>query len=156
MFTQTVIVGNLTKDISLSYLPNGTALGKTSIAYTDGFGDKKKSHFIDIIVWGKTSEVMNQYCRKGSKVLVSGVVVFEQWVANDGTNRSKHSLRVETMKMLDSRQDSSQGNGTYDYTPPPNPASNNHSPSHQDGANQQGAMDKKIPEIDIDQDSIPF
>lgn len=104
MYSSTTIIGNLSKDISLTYVPSGTAVAKTSIAYSDGFGENKKTHFIDVVAWGKTAEALNSYCKKGSKVLLVGVVQLEQWTAQDGTNRSKHSLRVDTMKMLDSKK----------------------------------------------------
>ena len=103
MYSSTTIVGNLSKDIALTYVPSGTAVAKTSIAYSDGFGENKKTHFIDVVVWGKTAEAFNNYCKKGSKVLLVGVVQLEQWTAQDGSSRSKHSLRVEEMKMLDSK-----------------------------------------------------
>lgn len=48
------------------------------------------------------------YLKKGSKVLLEGRLVFEQWSAQDGTNRSKHSLRVDTMKMLGDNKDNKE------------------------------------------------
>ena len=103
MYNKTIVVGNLTREIELKYLNTGSAVAKTSIAYSDGFGENKKTHFIDVVVWGKTAEALNSYCKKGSKVLLVGVVQWEQWKDKDGSNRSKHSLRVEEMKMLDSK-----------------------------------------------------
>jgi len=159
MYAQMTIIGNLTKQPEIRYIPSGTAVAKCSIAYTDGFGDKKTSHFIDIELWGKTAEAFNQYCRKGSKIMIVGFPKFEQWTAQDGSNRNRHSLRVETMKMLDSKSDA-QGQNGYAGTPPPhnpqvekqgaNPQYNNH--------NHQAPVvnEHTIPEIDIDEDEIPF
>ena len=56
--------------------------------------------------------VANQYLRKGSKILVEGRLNFEQWVDQNGGKRSKHSVIVETMQMLDSKGDN-QGGGGY-------------------------------------------
>ena len=119
MYSQATIIGNLTKDITLTYIPSGTAVAKCSIAYTDGFGDKKTSHFIDVTVWGKTAEAFNSYCHKGSKVLLVGFLSFEQWNDKEGNPRSRHYLRVETMKMLDSKQDAQQKpQSQYNQQPP--------------------------------------
>ncbi len=137
MYSSTTIVGNLSKDITLTYVPSGTAVAKTSIAYSDGFGENKKTHFIDVVVWGKTTEAFNNYCKKGSKVLLVGIVQLEQWTAQDGTNRSRHSLRVDNMKMLDGKEDN-QGQSQSEYQEP----------------KQNSGY--KIPEIDIDEDKIPF
>jgi single-strand DNA-binding protein len=53
---------------------------------------------------GKMAETANQYLKKGSKAMLEGRLVLEQWTdSTTGQARSKHSLRVETMKMLDSK-----------------------------------------------------
>ncbi len=136
MYSSTTIVGNLSKDIALTYVPSGTAVAKTSIAYSDGFGENKKTHFIDVVVWGKTAEAFSNYCKKGSKVLLVGVVQFEQWTAQDGSSRSRHSLRVEEMKMLDSKPN--DGN------------------SQQSQPKQYQKQVANVPEIDLSIDEVPF
>ena len=56
--------------------------------------------FIDITFFGKLAEIANQYLNKGSKVLVEGRLKFDQWQDQNGNNRSKHSIVVESMEML--------------------------------------------------------
>ena len=108
MFNSVTVVGNLTRGIELKYAPNGTAIGKSAIAtsykYKSVTGEQKEEVcFLDFTLKGRTAETGNQYLRKGSKVLLSGRLVFEQWTAQDGSPRSKHSLTVTEMKMLDSK-----------------------------------------------------
>lgn len=151
MYAQTTIIGNLTKSPDLKYIHSGTAIAKCSIAYTDGFGDKKTSHFMDIELWGKTAEAFNKYCDKGSKIMVVGFPKFEQWTANDGSNRSKHSLRVETMKMLDSKNSDSTPPGHQYQT-----VRESSSPrENQSTYTRKPSMDATVPEINID-DELPF
>ena len=59
--------------------------------------------FIDISFFGRTAEVAHQYLKKGSKVLVDGRLKLDQWTDTSGQKRSKHSLVVESMKMLSDR-----------------------------------------------------
>ena len=152
MYAQTIIIGNLTKSPDLKYIPNGTAIAKCSIAYTDGFGDKKTSHFMDIELWGKTAEAFNKYCDKGSKIMVVGFPKFEQWTAQDGSTRSRHSLRVDEMKMLDSKNSDSTPPGHQYQT-----ARESSSPrENQSTYTRKPSMNATIPEIDIDNDEIPF
>ncbi len=152
MYAQTMIVGNLTRSPELKYIPSGTAIAKCSIAYADGFGDKKTSHFMDIELWGKTAESFNKYCHKGSKIMVVGFPKFEQWTANDGSARSRHSLRVETMKMLDSKNTDSTPPGHQYQT-----VRESSSPrENQSTYTRKPSMDATVPEIDIDNDEIPF
>lgn len=152
MYAQIIIIGNLTKPPELKYIPSGTAVAKCSIAYTDGYGDKKTSNFMDIVLWGKTAEAFNKYCKIGSKVMISGFPTFETWTDKYQQTRSRHILRVETMKMLDSK--GSESNNTYN--PEHQPDSYSSTPESNHNYQSLRAMDRKIPEIDIDEDSIPF
>jgi len=171
-YNKIIMVGNLTRDIELKYLPSGAAIAKSAIATSYKFksasGEQKDEVcFLDFNMFGRSAEVANQYLRKGSKVLLEGRLVFEQWTAQDGTNRNRHSLRVETMKMLDSKSDSMNNNtsdnqgynpqGSYNQ-PAQNQHNNTQSSQNSYGGNNQASNmpDQKIPEIDIDEDEIPF
>lgn len=111
MFNKIVLVGNLTRDIELRYATSGSAIAKTAIATSRKFtvnGEKREEVcFVDITFFGRSGEIANQYLRKGSKILVEGRLNFEQWVdATSQAKKSKHSVIVESMQMLDSREDS--------------------------------------------------
>ena len=166
MYNKVVMVGNLTRDIELRYLPSGAAIAKSAIAssykYKTSTGEQKDEVcFLDFNIFGRSAEVANQYLKKGSKVLLEGRLVLEQWTAQDGTNRSKHSLRVDVMKMLDSKGENS-GGGDNSYAPQQdysqNQNNNNYSSNNQGGMNAQQPQraEQRIPEINIDEDEIPF
>lgn len=157
MFNQMQIIGNLTKENDLKYLPSGSAVYKNSVATSHKWKDqsglaKEEVMFMDIVMFGRSGEIANQYLRKGSKVFLAGRVVLENWTTTDGTKRSKHILRVETMKMLDSK--GSESNNTYN--PEHQPDSSSLQPESNHNYQSLGAMDERIPEIDIDQDECPF
>ena len=171
MYNKTIMVGNLTRDIELRYLPSGTAVSKSAIAtsykYKSQTGEQKEEVcFLDINFFGRSAEIANQYLKKGSKVLVEGRLVFEQWTAQDGSARTRHSLRVDEMKMLDSK--SSNQDGQYSQN------QNNQNSYKQNDAfgndynqnsynNNYGGTSKpapkyeqRVPEINIEDDEIPF
>ncbi len=180
MFNKVILVGNLTRDIELRYTQGGMAIAKTGIATNRRF--KKQSGemvdetmFIDITFFARSAEIANQYLRKGSKVLVEGRLMLEQWTDQNGQKRSKHSITVEEMKMLDSRGDApTGGQGGYNapsqpaqgggYTPPSQPAQpqQGYNPPPQQPRQpaytppKQSMPENNIPEIDIDEDEIPF
>ncbi|MBE0499066.1 MAG: single-stranded DNA-binding protein [Campylobacterales bacterium] len=184
MFNKVVLVGNLTRDIELRYAQSGSAIANTAIATSRKFtqnGERKEEVcFIDITFFGRSAEVANQYLRRGSKILVEGRLNFDQWVAQDGSKRSKHSVIVETMQMLDSKADAAQGGG-YDAPAQQNSqgGASTHSqqsyaqPKQQQAYGQQNSYGNaqqqqpqsqqrqempqhNIPVIDIDEDEIPF
>ena len=142
MYNKVVLIGNLTKDIELKYLPSGSAVATSSVAtshkYKSASGEQKDEVcFLDFTIFGKTGEIANQYLKKGSKVLLEGRLKFEQWTAQDGSNRSRHILSVDTMKMLDSKSQSDNQGQNYNQETPV-------------------VYENKIPEIEVDEDSIPF
>ena len=160
MYNKAILVGNLTRDIELRYSGAGMAIAKTAIATSRKFtsnGQKKEEvMFIDITFFGRSAEVANQYLRKGSKILVEGRIQFDQWVDQQGGKRSKHGVAVETMQMLDSKNESTSGAAHEHYSAPQrqNISPGDHSSEHMQ--QQPGSMDQKLPEIDIDETEIPF
>lgn len=157
MYNKVIMAGNLTRDIELRYLPSGSAIAKSAIATSYKYKDQSRQQkdevcFLDFNIFGRSAEIANQYLRKGSKVLLEGRLVFEQWTAQDGSTRSRHSLRVETMKMLDSK--GSESNNTYNPEHQPESYSSTAELNH--NYQSPGAMNQNIPEIDISNEEIPF
>ena len=114
MFNKVILVGNLTRDIELRHSQGGMAIANTAIAtsrkYTSNGEKKEEVCFVDITFFARSAEIANQYLRKGSKILVEGRLNFDQWVDQQGQKRSKHSVVVETMQMLDGKGDNQGGN----------------------------------------------
>ncbi|MBD3822958.1 MAG: single-stranded DNA-binding protein [Epsilonproteobacteria bacterium] len=103
-FNSFIVAGNLTRDIEIHYAQGGIAIAKTGIAtnrhYKSQTGEPKTEvMFIDLVFFGRTAEIANQYLQKGANILVQGRIVFEQWTAQDGSKRSKHVVHVETLQM---------------------------------------------------------
>jgi len=148
MYNKIIIAGNLTRDIEVRYTPSGTAIANTGIAVNRKFkaanGEQKEEIlFIDITFFGRTAEIANQYLKKGSKVLVDGRLKYEQWTAQDGSKRSKHTVAVESLQMLGSKDDSTQQR----YSQPQQPAPQ---------SVPEPQSEPSVPEIDIDESEIPF
>ena len=175
MYNKIILAGNLTRDIEVRYTQSGAAIGNTAIATSRKFksqtGEQKEEVlFVDITFFGRTAEIANQYLRKGSKILVDGRLKLDQWTAQDGSKRSKHSVTVESMTMLGGRDEAQSGGynatpaqDTYSQPAPQqgyNAPNNYGAPSQQQSAPQatpqQQAPVSNIPEIDINEDEIPF
>jgi len=119
MYNKVILIGNLTRDIEIQYLQgSNTPLAKggvaTSYKYKGNDGtQKEETCFLDFNIFGRVAEVANQYLHKGSKVMLEGRLVFDQWQdSQTGQNRSKHSLKVDNMKMLDSKSNTSSSTQT--------------------------------------------
>ena len=168
MFNKFIGVGNLTRDIEIRYSNSGVAIANTGLAMSRKFTkDTQKSEevcFVDITFFGRSAEIANQYLRKGSKILVEGRLNFEQWVDQNGGKRSKHSVTVENMQMLDARQDDDGGNQYSQHSEQQySQQQGGHSAPHGQYQQQQSYAypqtrmpENTIPEIDISDSEIPF
>ncbi|PAF50949.1 single-stranded DNA-binding protein [Helicobacter sp. 13S00401-1] len=157
MYNKVIIVGNLTRDVDFKHLPSGTALATIGLAsnrrYKRSDGTTQDEVlYIDAKLFGRSAEVANEYLKKGSKVLIEGRLTLETWKDQNGSPRSKHTIAVETMQMLDSKSQSSdypqaQSNSSGNYA-----SSNSYGQPKSDPKPQQ---EEQIPVVDID-DDIPF
>ena len=74
MYNKIIMIGNLTRDIDLKYLPSGSAVAKSSIATSykykaqDG-SQKEEVCFLEFTIFGRIGEVANQYLKKGARLL---------------------------------------------------------------------------------------
>jgi len=107
-FNKVLLMGNLTRDPQLSYLPSQTAVVDFGIAvnrkWTSKEGEQKESTcFIDCRAFGRTAETLNKYMSKGRPLFVEGRLDFDSWTAQDGSKRSKHRVTVENFQFLGGR-----------------------------------------------------
>src|SRR5689334_22368427 len=113
-FNRVVLVGNLTRDPELRYIPSGMAVSDIGLAVNDRVkrGDQwvDEATFIDITLWGRTAEIANEYLSKGSPVLIEGRLKLDRW-EKDGQKHSKLKVIGERLQMLGSREGAAGGSG---------------------------------------------
>jgi len=105
-YNRVIIVGNLTRDVELRYIPSGTAVTDITLAVNERIkrNDQwvEEANFFDVTMWGRTAEVAAEYLSKGSNVLVEGRLRQEKW-EQDGQKRSKVKVICDKMQMLGSK-----------------------------------------------------
>ncbi|MDP3791200.1 MAG: single-stranded DNA-binding protein [Candidatus Omnitrophota bacterium] len=99
------IMGNLTRDPELRYVPSGTAVASFTIAinrvYTSQAGEKKEEvSFVRVVVWGRRAEVCGEYLSKGSPVFVEGRLQSRSWESQDGQKRSTIEVIADNVQFL--------------------------------------------------------
>lgn len=90
-----VLIGRLTKDPELRYIPTGTAVSMFTLAVDRGLSKEKKQEmesnnkptadFIRIKVWGKVAENVANYLEKGRLVGVQGRIQTGFYNKDDNT-----------------------------------------------------------------------
>ena len=69
------IIGRVCNDVELRYTPSQMAVVKLNVAVDDGYGEKKKTYFIPVTVFGKQAENCEKFVSKGKKIAVTGKIV---------------------------------------------------------------------------------
>ena len=123
-FNRVLLIGNLTRDPELRYIPSGQAVTTFTLAvnrtYAATTGEKKEeTSFIRIVVWGKRAEVCHEYLKKGSPVFVEGRIQSRSWDAPDGTKRSTVEVVAQSVQFLGRASDRSQSTEPPADLPPP-------------------------------------
>jgi single-strand DNA-binding protein len=104
-FNKVLLMGNLTRDPQLSYLPSQTAVVEFGLAVNrrwkgqDG-ENREETCFVDCRAFGRLAENINKYLTKGRPLFVEGRLTFDSWTAQDGSKRSKHRVTVENFQFL--------------------------------------------------------
>jgi single-strand DNA-binding protein len=104
-FNKVFLLGNLTRDPQLSYMPSQTPVVDFGLAVNrrwtgqDG-NSREETCFVDCRAFGRNAENINKYCRKGRQLFVEGRLTFDTWTAQDGTKRSKHRVTVQTFQFV--------------------------------------------------------
>ena len=115
-FNRVILLGNLTRDPELKYIPNGMAVCEIGLAVNDRRkgpnGDWiEQTTFVDITLWGRTAEVCSEYCTKGVPLFVEGRLKLDTW-EKEGKKNSKLRVVGEKIQLLGPRGGSGgQGGG---------------------------------------------
>ncbi|MEO6437177.1 MAG: single-stranded DNA-binding protein [Tepidisphaeraceae bacterium] len=116
-YNRIILMGNLTRDPQLRYLPNQTPVVDIGLAvnhkYRTASGeDREEVMFIDCTAFGKQAEVINQYCQKGRPLHVEGRLKLDTWDDKQtGQKRSKHKVTIDNFQLLGSRDGAPAGGG---------------------------------------------
>ena len=149
-FSKAIIAGNLTRDPELRTTPSGASVCSFSVAvnrvYRDTSGEQKEDvSFIDCSAWGKLGEMISQYAKRGTGVLVSGRLDQRSWEdKNTGQKRSRVEIVVEDFNFT--------GNANRD-------GGNSYQGGSSSAASSTSSADDMpddIPEGEIDLSEVPF
>jgi single-strand DNA-binding protein len=138
------IIGRLTRDPEVRTTPGGQNVASFSVAtgftWTDQSGQKKEqTEFHNIVAWRKLGDIVGQYLKKGSQVYIEGRLQTRSWEGQDGKKNYRTEIIAENMIMLG--RPGAGGTGSS-----PMPAAKAEQPEPK----------SELPEIQIDNDDLPF
>jgi single-strand DNA-binding protein len=100
-----ILIGNLGKDPELRYLPSGGPVVKFSLATGARWKDKdgqlqERTDWHNIVAFGRTAEVCNEYLKKGSPIYVEGRIQTRSYDDRDGNKRWMTEIIAQSVNML--------------------------------------------------------
>lgn len=104
MLNKVIIIGRLTRDPTVRYLPSGSQITEFSIAYNRRYkvGEdwKEESHFFDIKAYGKLAESLSTRISKGYTVVVEGRLTQDRWTDKEGKAQSKVRIVADAVRII--------------------------------------------------------
>src|SRR5665213_2434404 len=101
------IMGNLTRDPEMKYIPSGKAVCSLSIAnnrvYTKNGEKVTEVSYFDVEVWGQAAENCSKYLTKGNGIIVEGRLRQDRW-EKDGKAQSKVRITANAVHFLPKKQ----------------------------------------------------
>ncbi len=116
-YNKVLLMGNLTRDPQLKYLPSQTPVVEFGLACNRKFKsasgeDREEVTFVDCSAFAKTAELINQYFTKGKPIFVEGRLKFDEWEDKQGGGkRSKLRVVVENFQFIGGRDGAGGGGG---------------------------------------------
>lgn len=98
------VLGNLTGDPIVRALPSGQSVANFSVATNRIFYDKDRQkqeqvEFHNIVAFGRTAEIAQQYLKKGSMVLIEGRLQTRSWQDPSGNKRFRTEIVTERLQL---------------------------------------------------------
>ncbi|MFI4893188.1 MAG: single-stranded DNA-binding protein [Phycisphaerales bacterium JB058] len=153
-YNKVLLMGNLTRDVEIKQIGSGQSVANIGLAVNRRFRtqsgeDRDETTFVDCEAWGRQAEVMAQYLSKGRPVFIEGRLKLDTWQdKNDGSNRSKMRVVVESFQFIDSGGGQGGGGGGGGG------GARSSGPRRQPAGQQSGGYDDYAEQVSPD--DIPF
>ncbi|EEP59967.1 single-stranded DNA-binding protein [Sulfurihydrogenibium yellowstonense] len=105
MLNRVILIGRLTRDPEVRFLPSGIQVTSLSIAVSRNFKDKngewrEETSFFDIESYGKLAERVGSQLSKGYQILIEGSLRQDRWESSSGEKRSKVKIVADRIALL--------------------------------------------------------
>ena len=137
MLNKVFLIGRLTRDPELRFMPNGEAVCNFGLATSEKWKNKngeptEKTEFHNVIMYRRLAEIAGQYLKKGSQVYLEGKIQSRKYTDKNGVERTAYEIVCHEMKMLGGNEAHMKPAPSANQEPPPPPAARNAVPPSDD------------------------
>ena len=142
------LIGRIGKDIELKATEAGTSYVKFSLACSR-MDKNKTTDWFDLVAWGKTAEIISQYCGKGKQIGVIGQLQTRSYTNNEGKNVKVHEIMVNSIEMLGGDQAQSQSTAPAPQIPQEAPKAPTKKITEEDEKDASGLIEEDLSGVDL-------
>lgn len=123
MLNYVCIMGRIAQDLELKSVgSSNTSYCGFAIAVDSGYGENKKTYFIDCTAWRNTAEFICKYFAKGSKIAIQGNLITDTYKGKDGVNRKATRVNVTQADFCESKKAASDSSAPSGVEAPLEPS----------------------------------
>lgn len=104
MFNTVILTGRLTANPELRKTTTGVSVVSFTIANDTGYGDNKKTNFINIVAWRQTAEFVVNYFLKGHLIGIEGSIQTRKYTDKDGNNRTVFEVVANNVQFVEGKK----------------------------------------------------
>lgn len=145
---QIYLIGRIGKDIELKATESGTSYVKFSLACSR-MDKNKTTDWFDLVAWGKTAEIISQYCGKGKQIGVIGQLQTRSYTNNEGKNIKVHEIMVNSIEMLGGDQAQSQSTAPAPQIPQEAPKAPTKKITEEDEKDASGLIEEDLSDVPL-------
>ena len=118
-----IILGNISSDLDLKYMPNGKAALNFSVATSEVWKDqqtqqqKEDTEFHRCVAFDKQAEIINQYMQKGKKIYIEGSLKTRKYQDKNGVDRYTTEVRVKDFQFVEKANNTGHQQNNYQQQP---------------------------------------
>lgn len=167
------VLGRVTRDPEMKSLPSGIKVVSLGIAtnkvyYTEQKEKKEMVEFHNVVFFGKSAEIVNQYVNKGGLLLVEGRLQTRTWDDKDSGKKQYRTEIIADSFQLPPRGMSGESSGaprSSGKTPEEEQADRDfekfgqgegEAPAKKKGARSKNSESIEYPDDELNPDDIPF
>lgn len=159
------LIGRLGANVELRYTQSGTPVASFNLATNrfsagqNGQEGHEETEWHRIVLWDKLAETANEYLTKGSQVYIEGRLQTRSWDDQQGQKRYTTEIVGQTMIMLDSRPQSSEGQSSDAQPSQRSNGSNGSNGSRDNNRNNTNGSSRRqaaIEEPELEAEELPF
>ena len=99
-------VGTIGRDAEVKHLSSGSAVLTVTVANNVGYGDKQKTNWVRVTLFGKRAEGnLSGLLIKGQQVFVSGELTLNEYQTKDGSTKSNLEVNANIIDLVGGKRE---------------------------------------------------